>query len=329
MRYGTVAGVAKPVSRVVLGTMILSRNEQDRGNALLDAALELGCNTVDLAHGYGGGDSERVVGAWMQARGNRERMVILTKGCHHNQDRRRVTPYDLAADLFDSLARLQTSYVDIHLLHRDDQALPVGPIVEAYNEHLRAGRVRAFGGSNWSFQRLAEANAYAKSHGLQGFTASSPNFGLAEQVEDPWGPGCETISGPQKAEARAWYQANHMPVFAYSSLGRGFFSGRISRENWAQHAEKFDGAAKKAYAHECNFRRLDRLHQMAKDKNVTVPQLALAWISCQPLEVYALVGAANRTELEDSIKGSELKLTPAESAWLDLATEQVAKSAAG
>lgn len=329
MRYGTVVGVAKPVSRVVLGTMIINRGEQERGNALLDAALELGCNTVDIAAVYGGGDSERAVGAWMQARNNRERVVILTKGCHPNQDRRRVTPFDIAADLHDSLARLQTSYIDIYLLHRDDTAVPVGPIVEAFNEHLRAGRVRAFGGSNWSHSRLAEANAYAQAHGLQGFTASSPNFGLAEQVEDPWGPGCETISGPQKGEARAWYRAAAMPVFAYSSLGRGFFSGRISRENWAESSATLDGAAKKAYAHECNFRRLDRLHVMAKEKGVTVPQLALAWISCQPLEVYALVGATNRAELADSIAGSELKLSSTECAWLDLGEQSVAKGAAG
>jgi aryl-alcohol dehydrogenase-like predicted oxidoreductase len=323
MQFGTIDGVSKPISRVVLGSMILDlRNKKDQSFALLDAAQELGCTTLDLANVYAGGESERCVGEWMQQRKNRESIVILTKGCHPNQDRKRVTPFDLASDLFDSLARLKTSYVDIYLLHRDDLDVPVGPIVDAFNEHARAGRIRAFGGSNWSHQRIAEANAYAKAKGLRGFTASSPNFGLAEQVADPWGPGCETISGPQKADARAWYQQTKMPVFAYSSLARGLFSGRVSRENWEQTKTLLDSAATKAYAHECNFRRLDRLHQLAKEKNVTVPQLALAWIRNQPLDVYALVGAANKDELANSIAGSELALTKAECEWLDLKTER-------
>lgn len=322
MHYGTVDGVAKPVSRVVLGTMIITTAERERSFALLDAALELGCTTLDLAHVYGGGGTERCVGEWMRERGTRERMVLLTKGCHHNQDRARVTPWDLAADLHDSLARLQTGYVDIYLLHRDDQSLPVGPIVEALNEHHRAGRIRAFGGSNWTHQRIQAANDYARSRGLRPFTASSPNFGLAEQVQDPWGPGCVTISGPAQAEARAWYQAERMPVFAYSSLARGLFSGRISRETWETTRSLLDGAATTAYAHECNFRRLDRLHRLARERGVTVPQLAVAWIMNQPLTVHALVGAANRDELAASIAGAELQLTPAERDWLDLRSEQ-------
>lgn len=325
MHYGTIDGLSKPVSRVVLGTMIINRTEREKSFALLDAALDLGCTTLDIAHVYGGGDSERCIGEWMQERGNRERMVILTKGCHHNGDRKRVTPFDLAADLHDSLARLKTDYIDIYLLHRDDPSVPVGPIIEAFNEHVRAGRIRAFGVSNWSHQRIAEANAYAKAKGLRGFTASSPNFGLAEQVQDPWGPGCETISGPQKAEARAWYAANKMPVFAYSSLARGLFSGRISRQNWEQTRSLLDGAATTAYAHECNFKRLDRLHALAQEKQVTVPQLALAWIRNQPLDVYALVGAANRDELANSITGSEISLTRDECAWLDLHSEQLVR----
>jgi len=323
MHYGNIDGVSKPVSRVVLGTMIINRNSKDKSFALLDAALEQGCTTLDIAAVYG---SEPCIGDWLHERNNREKVVILTKGCHHSDIRKRVTPYDLAADLHDSLVRLKTTYIDIYLLHRDDTDVPVGPIVEAFNEHLRAGRVRAFGGSNWTHQRIAEANAYAAAKGLRGFTASSPNFGLAEQVEDPWGPGCETISGPQKAEARAWYQQAKMPVFAYSSLGRGLLSGRISRENWEQSKTLLDGAATKAYAHECNFKRLDRLHLLAKEKGVTVPQLALAWIRNQPLDVYALVGAANGDELANSIAGSELKLTREESDWLDLKTAERARA---
>ena len=103
MEYGTVEGVRKPVSRLVLGTMIINTKELDRSFRLLDDAVELGCTTLDTAHIYAGGDSERAIGGWMEQRGNREKLVILTKGCHHNQDRNRVTPWDIAADIHDSL----------------------------------------------------------------------------------------------------------------------------------------------------------------------------------------------------------------------------------
>jgi aryl-alcohol dehydrogenase-like predicted oxidoreductase len=321
MKYGSIAGVNKPVSRLVLGTMIISIQDRERSFDLLDAALEMGCTTLDTAHVYAGGNSERGIGQWMQERGNREQVVIISKGCHHNADRRRVTPFDLAADLHDSLARLQTDYIDLYLLHRDDPALPVGPIVEAFNEHLAAGRIRAFGGSNWTHQRIAEANEYAAKHGLTPFTVSQPNYGLAEQVQDPWGPGCVTLSGPANREARAWYEANQMPVFAYSSLGRGFFSGRITRANFPETRTLLDGACLTAYCHEVNMQRLDRAWQLAGEKGVTVPQLALAYVLTSPMYVFPLVGAANRTELAENLAALDITLTPQERAWLDLESD--------
>ncbi|NQT52881.1 aldo/keto reductase, partial [bacterium] len=166
MEYGEVPGVGKPVSRLVLGTMIINAGEMERSAALLDDAVAVGCTTLDTAHVYGGGNSERAIGQWMDARGNRDAIVVLSKGAHPNQDRRRVTPFDIAADLHDSLARLRSDYIDLYLLHRDDPDVPVGPIVEALNEHRAAGRIRAFGGSNWTHTRIAEANAYADAHGL-------------------------------------------------------------------------------------------------------------------------------------------------------------------
>jgi len=318
MQYKTIEGVDKPVSRLVLGTMIVSDQEPERSLTLLDATFEMGGNTFDTAHGYGGGHSERGIGQWMAARGNREQVVILTKGCHHNADRKRVTPFDLSSDLYDSLARLQTDYVDIFLLHRDDPSLPVGPIVEALNEHWRAGRIRVFGGSNWTDARIQEANAYAAAHGLQPFTASSPNYGLAEQVLDPWGPGCVTLSGPKNVEARAWYEANQMPVFAYSSLARGFFSGRITPDNFERTKSALDRACLTAYCHDVNFQRLERAMTLAEAKGVTVPQIALAYILHSPLNVFPLVGAANRDEYAQNVEALDLTLTADERAWLNL-----------
>jgi aryl-alcohol dehydrogenase-like predicted oxidoreductase len=302
--------------------MIVTDQEQERSSALLDAVYELGGNALDTAHVYAGGHSERGIGRWMAERGNREQMVIVSKGCHHNADRKRVTSFDLSADLYDSLARLQTEYVDVYLLHRDDPSVPVGPIVEAFNEHWRAGRIRAFGGSNWTQARIQEANDYAAAHSLQPFTASSPNFGLAEQVLDPWGPGCVTLSGPQNAEARAWYTANQMPVLAYSSLARGFFSGRVTPDTYEQSKELLDRACRTAYCHEVNLKRLERTMVLAREKGATVPQIALAYILQSPLNVFPLVGAANGVEYAQNVEALDLDLTAAERAWLNLERDE-------
>ena len=85
---------------------------------------------------------------------------------------------------------MRTDYIDIYLLHRDDPAVPASEIVEIFNAMHREGKIGAFGGSNWTHERIQEANAYAKDHGLIPFTVSSPNFGLADQIADPWGGGC-------------------------------------------------------------------------------------------------------------------------------------------
>jgi aryl-alcohol dehydrogenase-like predicted oxidoreductase len=323
MDYGEISGIGKPVSRLVLGTMIVSSEEPERSHALLDAAVELGYTAFDTAHGYAGGNSERGLGQWMRARGNREQVVIVGKGCHHNRDRRRVTAFDLASDLYDSLARLQSDYIDLYLLHRDDPTVPVGPIVEALNEHLEAGRIRAFGGSNWTHDRIAEANAYAAGHGLTPFVASSPNYGLADQIEDPWGGGCVTVSGPGNREARAWYVANEMPVLAYSSLARGLFSGRITPDNYEQTQSTLDRACRTAYCHEPNLRRLGRALRLSEEKGASVPQIVLAFMFGSPVDVYPIVGAASREELADNLRAFDVRLSQEERAWLDLKRDEL------
>ncbi len=295
--------------------MIVNRTNRARSFALLDAALESGITTLDLAHAYGGGDSERCVGEWLSARGHRDRVTLLTKGCHPKRGTERVTPRDLSADLTESLARLGVESIDIYLLHRDDPKCPVGPLVECLNEHRSAGRIGAFGGSNWSHQRIAEANAYAADHGLEPFTASSPHFSLAEQIDDPWGPGCVSIAGPDQRAARNWYAGQDVRLFGYSSLARGLFSGRLTRDDLSI----ADHACRKAYCHEVNFGRLDRTRELAADRGLSVAQIAMAWLLSHPLDVVACCGAANTTEIAEMVAASEVRLSAAEMDWLDLA----------
>lgn len=320
MLYGTIKGVEKPVSRLVFGSMNLSENTYIQDAQLLDSLLENGINTADLAHVYNGGESERVFGRWMESRGNREEIVVITKGCHPNQDRSRVTTYDLLSDFHDSLSRLHTDYIDLYLLHRDDPAQPVSELADTFEKLITAGKLHAWGVSNWAHERIQQANEWTLAHGIPRVAASSPNFGLAEQVEDPWGPGCVSISGPQNVEARAWYRENDMAVIAYSSLGRGFFSGRITRENWRETA---DEACRKAYCHERNFLRLDRVRTLANARGLQVAQVALAYIMNTPLNVFPIVQMDNTTQLMQNIQACETPLSEQELNWLDLRKDKI------
>ncbi|HWQ13076.1 MAG TPA: aldo/keto reductase [Roseiflexaceae bacterium] len=320
MKYGTVTGVTKPISRLVQGAIMINSKDMEGSFRLLDEIFALGCTTFDTAHVYGQGDVERVMGKWVHSRGVREQVVIIGKGAHHNQDRKRVTPWDITADIYDSLARFKFDYIDLYLLHRDDPSVPVGPIVETLNEHHRAGRIRAFGGSNWTVERIKEANAYAAAHGLTPFVASSPNFSLAEQYREPW-EGCISISGPQKAAERAWYQENQMPLFTWSSLAGGFFSGRLRRDNLDTFETYLDKLAVHSYAGEENFRRLDRVQELAEEKGMTIPQIAMAYVMSQPLNIFALVGCQSASEFKANMEAAELQLTPEECAYLDLRSD--------
>lgn len=316
MQYGTVPGIDKPVSRLVQGTLMVTSADMDQGFKLLDGVLELGCNTLDTAHVYGMGDTERTVGRWIRERGVRDQIVLIGKGGHPSVDRLRVTPFDITADLHDSLARLKTDYIDLYLLHRDNPEVPVEPIIDTLNEHLKAGKIRAFGGSNWSHERLQAANDYALANGLTPFVASSPNFSLAEQLQPPW-KGCISISGDQGSAARAWYAQQKMPLFTWSSLAGGFFSGRYRRDNLDSFTAELEKLCAETYGSEANFQRLDRVEALAAQKSLSVPQIALAYVLSQPLNIFAVVGCQTPAEFATNVAASELRLSPEEIAWLE------------
>ena len=320
MIYQRIDGLDKPLARIIQGTVMLSRERLEEDFALLDAVFEQGGTTFDTAHGYGRGDADRVLGLWMEARGNRDQVVIVGKGCHHNEDRRRVTPYDLESDLMDSLARLRTDYVDLYLLHRDDPELPVTPIIDALARHQAAGRIHAYGGSNWSPARIRAANEYAAQHGLPPLRASSPNFSLAVQRRAPW-PECLSISGPDGAADRAWYRRAGMPLLVWSSLAGGFFSGQLRRDNLQAAPEGLLKLSAETYGTEENFRRYDAAREIAGARGVSVPQVALAYLFGSGLNVFPLVGACTAQEFADCARAAELELTAQELAALERAAD--------
>ncbi len=305
MQYGNVPAIDKPISRIVQGTTMLRRERIEENFAVLDAVLAAGCTAFDTAHVYGGGDSERVLGQWVNDRGVRDKVVLIDKGCHHSADRRRVTPFDITADLHDNLARLESDYIDLWLFHRDDPDYPVGPVVERLNEHVAEGKIRAFGGSNWTHERLAEANAYAAAHGLVGFAASSPPLALVAPAEPPWA-GCVSISGPDAADARGWYEKTRMPLFCWSSLCGGFLTGRFRRDNLDAFGP--DNLVVRCYCNEENFRTLDQAEKLAAELGATLPQVALAYLFGQPLNAFALTACMSGAEYAANAAALDLKL---------------------
>jgi 1-deoxyxylulose-5-phosphate synthase len=308
MKYLRFEPLERDLSRLVLGTAYVADWPEEEAFALLDAWVEAGGNTIDCARQYGDGAAEGVLGRWLAAR-RRDDVAVITKGGHHvthglehAPDQKRVAPAEIEADLEESLGVLGVDRVDLYFLHRDDPAKPVGPLVEALNEHLRAGRIATFGGSNWTTTRIADANAYAEANGLEGFSAGSPGFNLAEQNEQPW-PGTVTA---RDHESREWYRSTQTPLFAWSSLAGGFFAGVRNPE------------LDRVYLNERNLARLRRAEELARRFGVTANEVALAWVLHQPFPTYALIGPRNPAELHESLAALDVELTPEDLRRLDL-----------
>ena len=124
MEYTNFKGIDKPVSKFFMGTLWMFLSEKEKHFKTLDDAFDLGINAIDTARAY---DAEATLGEWMKSRGNREKIVLLSKGGHPTDYRQRITPYDIDSDLAESLAELQTDYLDIYLLHRDNPSCPSAP----------------------------------------------------------------------------------------------------------------------------------------------------------------------------------------------------------
>lgn len=313
--YCAIAGVEKPVSKLFFGTALLPMLMGQNTHALLDAVYAQGINAFDCARGYG--MAERSLGNWIKDRGIREKVVLLTKCGNAGPQGVHVDRQVIETELATSLQVLQTDYVDIFLLHRDDPKTPVSEIIDTLNECVDQGKIRVFGASNWTHQRIQEAHAYAASKGLRSFTVSSPNYGLAEQVEDPWGGDCVTISGDVNADARAWYAETQMPVLAYSSLARGFFSGKFRSFDEESAKKVLDPFAQKGYLHPCNMERLQRAEILAEKKGCSVAQIAMRYIFANAMNVFALVSTTNPNRMKENIIAARNPLTEEEAYWLE------------
>jgi aryl-alcohol dehydrogenase-like predicted oxidoreductase len=300
-------GVRMPVSRLVMGCD--NQRTMPHAAAMWDDFFERGGNTFDTAWLYAGGLQERLLGQWMKNRGVRDQVVVIGKGGHTPE----CTPDGITRQLHESLERLQTGRVDVYLMHRDNPDVPVGELIDVLNEQVRAGRIGIFGGSNWSLERVAAANRYAKRKGLQGFGALSNNFSLARMVDPVWG-GCVSASD---ATSRKWLKKTQLPNFAWSSQARGFFTDRAGRDKTA------DAELVRCWYADDNFARRERAVALAAKKGVSPIAIAAAYVLHQPFPSFALIGPRTIAETVGSLECLRVELTPKEVAWLNLEREHV------
>ncbi len=300
MTYGGIDGVDKPVSRIAMGTVALE--DLRRASVMLDDFFEMGGNCLDTAHVYGEGQAEVTLGQWLRNRRVRDQAVVVTKGGHTPH----CYPDAVTNQLSQSLDNLGTDHIDIYLLHRDNLEVPVGEFIDVLSEHAAAGRIGAFGASNWTVERFDEANEYAQKHGRPGFTVLSNNFSLARMQEPPW-PGCLTASDP---ESRTWLEARQVPLLSWSSQAQGYF------------ATDGPGQFPSSWHNADNQERRNRARTLAKEKGVEPTAVALAYALAQPFPVFPAIGPANMRETASSLDALTVQLSPAEAAWLDLAQPQ-------
>lgn len=301
MKYGKVPHLDIEISKIVMGVIPLPQNDHAKAFELLDAYRAAGGNIIDNSYGYGPGFAN-IMKAYYEKNGE-DALIRFDKGCHHssNDDAgRRVTKEALDNDLRGNLERQGVSYSDFFVLHRDDKRVPAGEVVEWLNEHKAAGRIKAFGGSNWHHTRIAEANEYAEKHGLQGFSVSSPNLSLALANEPMWWEALQI-----DREGRDWHEKTGFPLFAWSSGGGGFYARFVSDD------------IKRVYYNDVNFARLTRVDEIAEKHGVTAPQLALSWTLNQPLNVWGLIGPNTVEQIDQNVAALDIVLTPEELSYLE------------
>ena len=180
--------------------------------------------------------------------------------------------------------------------------------MEVLNEHRDAGRIRAFGASNWTTRRLEEANAYAARLGLEPLAASSPHFGLAEQLAPPW-PGSLSLTGVRNRAERAWYLDRTIVLLCWSALAGG----------WSvDEPRDVKDVAVRAYENPENRERVQRARDLGRQRGLTAAQVAIAFLLEQPSRPYAVIAARTAEEFRANAEATRVSLSPEELAWLNL-----------
>lgn len=283
--------------------------DEAMSHRLLDGFLDAGYNFIDTADVYSrwhtgnvGGESEIIIGNWLKARGNRDKVIIATKlGMDMGGGNVGLSPAYIKRAVDYSLTRLQTDYIDLYQAHRDDPNTPLADTLGAFQDLIKAGKVRFIGSSNYTGPRLKEALETSKTHGLPRFETHQPLYSLVERSE---------YEGPLQDLC----VAEGVSVISYYSLASGFLTGKYRSR--ADLAGRIRAPRVEKYLDDRGMRVLAALDDIAKAHNAKQGQVALAWLLAQPGMGAPIVSATNMEQLAEMVAAPNVKLTAAEVARL-------------
>ncbi len=281
--------------------------DEQRSFDVLDAYVEAGGNFIDTADSYGrrgprgAGESERIIGRWIAARGNRERIVLATK-VGISPERPGLSAANVRAGAEASLQRLGTDRIDLYYAHRDDSETPLEETLTAFGELIEDGMIRYAAASNYSAERLEQALRLGERDGAASYVALQPEYNLLERdYERELAPLCERAG---------------LACIPYFSLARGFLSGKYRRGAAATESERASGVNEK-YANERGWAALDALDEIAASRGAAVATVALAWLRAQPSVLAPIASATSVEQLAELTASASFELSPDQLERLD------------
>lgn len=279
---------------------------------LLDAFVASGLNLVDTADvyskwipGHKGGESETIIGNWLEKRGGRDKVLIATKvGVEMAPGESGLSKAYILREVERSLSRLKTDYIDLYQSHRDDLETSFEETLEAYEELIKAGKVRAIGASNYKADRLAESLKVSAARGLPRYETLQPWYNLYDRAEFEGG-----LADLCKRE--------NISVIPYFSLASGFLTGKYrSEKDLAGRARAY---RVKDMLNERGFRILKALDTVSAELGATPAQVSLAWLVAKRMAA-PIASATTLDQLKEIIDSTALKLSPEAVRLLDEAS---------
>ncbi|MCI3937074.1 aldo/keto reductase [Chryseobacterium aahli] len=268
---------------------------------ILDQFVGGGFNFIDTADTYSwwvngkGGQSEEIIGKWLKQRGNRNDLVIATKvGSETKEHGFDISKKHILKSVDESLARLQTDHIDLYYTHFDDNKTPVEETLEAYDEIIKAGKVRYIAASNLSPERLKASFEAAEKNNLPKYVVLQPHYNLLEREK------FET----KYADLVKQYD---LSVFTYRSLAAGFLTGKYRTEEDLAKSTRGEGVRK--YLDKKGLEVLKALDQISEKHETTQASVALAWLLANPLVTAPIVSATSASQLKTLFQAPELKLS--------------------
>ncbi len=286
--------------------------------SLLDAFVAAGFNCIDTADVYAnfvpgnkGGESETVIGHWLRARGKREDVVLATKvGNSMGGDRKGLSRGYIMRAVEDSLARLQTDYIDLYQAHRDDPNTPLEETLGAFDALIKSGKVRAIGASNYAGARIAES-LRVSARGLPRFRTLQPLYNLYDRA------GYETDLEPVCI-------ANAIGVIPYFSLASGFLTGKYRSQEDLTKSKR--GAFVKSKLDARGLKILAALDEVSAELQSTPTRVALAWLLARPSVTAPIASATSLSQLDELLASTRLELSASAIERLNSANETSALS---